>query len=145
VSQIAEAPGAIDAEAPKLDLSQTQSHYSWIRTRLSIERTFLSWTRTATSLIGFGFTVYQFLDKMSQADLKPEAPRNFGLAFIATGIGAMALGLWQRHQEAKYLDDPAYQSISRRDGLPHWKGANVIATVVIGIGLVAFIWVLTGA
>ena len=31
-------------------------HFSWIRTRLSVERTMMSWVRTAVALIGFGFS-----------------------------------------------------------------------------------------
>ena len=31
----------------------SDSHFSWIRTRLSIERTMMSWIRTAVSLIGY--------------------------------------------------------------------------------------------
>ena len=41
-----------------------QSHFSWIRTRLSIERTLMSWVRTATALIGFGFTIVQFFERL---------------------------------------------------------------------------------
>jgi putative membrane protein len=35
------------------------SHFGWIRTRLSPERTMMSWLRTATALIGFGFAIVQ--------------------------------------------------------------------------------------
>jgi len=139
-----ENAGAASAEAQKLDLSMTQSHYSWIRTRLSIERTFMSWIRTATSLIGFGFTIFQFLDKLGRADLNPNAPRNFGLAFIATGVGAALLGLFQRRQEVAYLGGEEYAPIGWRKGLPEWRGANLVAFVVAGIGIVAFFWVLIG-
>ena len=38
------------------------THFGWIRTRLSIERTMMSWIRTATALIGFGFAIVQFFD-----------------------------------------------------------------------------------
>lgn len=37
-----------------------ETHFSWLRTRLSTERTLMSWVRTATALIGFGFTIVQF-------------------------------------------------------------------------------------
>ena len=40
------------------------SHFSWIRTRLSVERTLRSWMRTAVALIGFGFTIVQFLERL---------------------------------------------------------------------------------
>ncbi|HEU5430368.1 MAG TPA: DUF202 domain-containing protein [Thermomicrobiales bacterium] len=119
----------------------TQSHFSWLRTRLSIERTFMSWTRTAVSLIGFGFTIYQFLAKLERATVKPDAPRNFGLAFIATGILTMAIGVWQRQVEVKHLEQPAYKDIAATSDLPRWQWSNVVAIVVIAIGLVSFVWI----
>src|SRR6516164_8781437 len=42
------------------------SHFSWIRTRLSLERTMMSWLRTAVALIGFGFAIVQFFEHMQQ-------------------------------------------------------------------------------
>ena len=35
------------------------SHFDWVRTRLSLERTMMSWLRTAVALIGFGFALVQ--------------------------------------------------------------------------------------
>ena len=48
----------------------SDSHFSWVRTRLSLERTMMSWLRTATALIGFGFAIVQFFERLQQA---PEA------------------------------------------------------------------------
>jgi putative membrane protein len=42
------------------------SHFSWIRTRLSLERTMMSWIRTAVALIGFGFAIVQFFVRFEQ-------------------------------------------------------------------------------
>ena len=42
------------------------THFAWPRTRMSIERTFMSWVRTATALIGFGFTIVQFFDRFGK-------------------------------------------------------------------------------
>jgi putative membrane protein len=44
----------------------SDSHFSWLRTRMSAERTLMSWVRTAIALIGFGFTIYQFLDRFNR-------------------------------------------------------------------------------
>ena len=41
-------------------------HFSWIRTRLSLERTMMAWLRTATALIGFGFTIVQYLNHLRE-------------------------------------------------------------------------------
>lgn len=130
--------------APVPSTTLTQTHFSWLRTRLSVERTFMSWTRTATSLIGFGFTIYQFLPKLEGGDRRPEAARNFGLAFIATGVLAMLLGIGQRWQEVRYLSGPEYAEYGWQEGLPRWGWAYWIGLVVAAIGVVTFVWVLLG-
>jgi putative membrane protein len=67
------------------------SHFSWIRTRLSADSTLMGWMRLATTLIGFGFAIVQFFDQlenMSSAKpaLAPHLPRYLGLALIFSGI-----------------------------------------------------------
>jgi putative membrane protein len=59
------------------------THFGWLRTRMSVERTLMSWVRTAISLIGFGFTIVQFFDRMQDMPgVKPaqfpDAPRYLG-------------------------------------------------------------------
>jgi putative membrane protein len=51
-----------------------ESHFSWLRTRLSLERTMMSWIRTAVSLIGFGFTIVQFFERFGSMEGVAEAP-----------------------------------------------------------------------
>ena len=48
------------------------THFGWIRTRLSIERTMMSWIRTATALIGFGFAIVQFFERLEQTARSPD-------------------------------------------------------------------------
>src|SRR4051812_17742479 len=62
-------------------------HFSWLRTRFSIERTLMSWLRTATAFIAFGFTIVQVFEWLHKEApdkpvLLPHAPRDFGLALI---------------------------------------------------------------
>src|ERR1700736_6099954 len=42
------------------------SHFGWIRTRLSVERTMMSWQRTAVALIGFGFAIVQYFNRLQE-------------------------------------------------------------------------------
>ena len=62
----------------------SDSHFGWIRTRLSLERTLMSWVRTSVALIGFGFTIVQFFEHLHSEvvapALRPQAPRYLGLA-----------------------------------------------------------------
>ena len=55
---------SIDLTPHRFDVKATaDSHFSWLRTRLSVERTLMSVVRTAIALIGFGFTIVQFFDR----------------------------------------------------------------------------------
>ena len=42
------------------------SHFAWLRTRLAVERTMMAYMRTAVALIGFGFTIFQFLQRVQE-------------------------------------------------------------------------------
>ena len=121
----------------------SDSHFSWIRTRLSLERTFMSWIRTSIALIGFGFTIVQFFEKFGAMQgiapaLRPEMPRYFGLALIGTGILALAISFWQYRWSINYLTGPQYAPIaaSREDKM-HTPILGV-AVLLMLIGLLAF-------
>src|SRR5215469_9498960 len=90
------------SSAGRFEVRATASdHFAWLRTRLSLERTMMSWVRTAVALIGFGFAIVQYLEHLEQtpearAAYLPHAPRYLGLAMIACGILALVISIWQR-------------------------------------------------
>src|SRR5438270_14021866 len=76
------------------------SHFAWVRTRLSLERTMMSWVRTAVSLIGFGFAIVQFFERLRELPgarpaEHPNAPQYLGLALISCGVLALIVSVWQ--------------------------------------------------
>jgi putative membrane protein len=86
----------------------SDSHFGWLRTRLNLERTMMSWIRTAASLIGFGFTIVQFFQRLQDIPgvnpaLHPAAPRYLGLGLIGCGVGALVISVWQYHWTIGYL------------------------------------------
>ena len=86
----------------------SDSHFSWVRTRLSVERTMMSWQRTATALIGFGFAIVQYLYHLEQAPgareaYLPHSPQYLGLALIGCGIVALVISLWQYLWTVRYM------------------------------------------
>ena len=88
----ADAPPTLGQDPP-LTGHAVDSHFSWLRTRMSTERTLMSWNRTSLSLIGFGFTIYQSFESFQQATagdaaLRPEAPRNLGLTLSPSAPSA---------------------------------------------------------
>jgi hypothetical protein len=64
-----------------------ETHFSWLRTRMSTERTLTSRLRTAVALIGF--TIVQFFERFNKTEgVTPvayrAAPRYLGLMLIGT-------------------------------------------------------------
>jgi putative membrane protein len=64
------------------------------RTRMSADRTLMAVIRTALTLIGFGFTIFQFFQKLRETGmLLSGSPRNFGLALVILGVAMLAVGI----------------------------------------------------
>jgi putative membrane protein len=68
---------------------------SFQRTRMSADRTLMSVIRTSLSLIGFGFTIFQFFQKLREAGTLTHAAsaRNFGITLVALGILMLVGGI----------------------------------------------------
>jgi putative membrane protein len=127
------------------------SHFGWIRTRLSVERTMMAWQRTATALIGFGFAIVQYFNHLkdipgARAAYLPTAPEYLGLALISCGILALVISLWQYWWTVRYLWGGAFMPIAGMGtGATTEKMHSpviVVAVLLIGIGLFAFFAVL---
>ncbi len=124
------------------------NHFSWLRTRLSLERTFMAWIRTSVSLIGFGFTITQFfarLRDMPTNAVRPmgeAAPRDLGLTLIACGVAALAISAWQYHQSLTYLSSEQFQALRRYPQKVTRTPVFIAAMVRMGVGVAAFFAVL---
>ena len=95
----------------------SDSHFSWIRTRLGIERTMMAWIRTSVSLIGFGFTIVQFFQKLNDMagvapPRRPEAPRYLGLALIGAGILTLIISGFQYQRIIRYLWGTPFRALA---------------------------------
>jgi len=124
-----------------------ESHFSWIRTRLSVERTIMAYDRTAVALIGFGFTIVQFFHRMDQipgtnSARYPDAAWYLGLALIFSGVVSLAVSVWVYFWTLRYLWSGEFATIAgmTKEGTK----SPIIATtfVLIFIGTFAFFAVL---
>jgi putative membrane protein len=93
-SQSPSPKGRIIGDA-STEMSSRRTGMSFQRTRMSADRTLMSVIRTSLSLIGFGFTIFQFFQKMvaGEALKNSEAPRHFGQALVWLGITMLVLGI----------------------------------------------------
>jgi inner membrane protein YidH len=123
------------------------SHFAWLRTRASLERTLLSWIRTAVSLIGFGFTIVQFFQRVQELPgvipaRHPEAPWYLGLSLIFCGILALLVSIWQYHWTIHYLWSGSFAPLAGMTKEGFQTPIIAVAILLILIGMFAFVAVL---
>ncbi len=123
------------------------SHLAWLRTRLALERTMMSWLRTAVSLIGFGFAIVQFFERLGQVPgtrpaRYPHASLYLGLALISCGVLALVISIWQYRWTVRYMWSETFAPVAglRPEGMQ--SPVLAVAILLICIGFVAFAAVL---
>ena len=104
------------------------------RTRMAAERTLMAWVRTALSMISFGFTIYKFLQVLQEQStvpaLRPQAPRDVGLALTGIGTFAVATACVQYWKYIKKLrPDRPYKP---------WDLTFTVACLIALLGLLVF-------
>jgi putative membrane protein len=124
-----------------------ETHFSWLRTRMSVERTLMSWVRTATALIGFGFTIVQIFERFSKMEgvtpaIFPEAPRYLGLALIGAGTLALIIAAWEYRGLLRYLWRLEFTPVAGVGDHPGHTPILGVTIVLILLGIFAFFAVL---
>lgn len=108
----------------------------------------MAWVRTSASLIAFGFTIVQFFQRVQSSAAPtapvylPDAPRNFGLALIASGVLGLAVALWQYHKMVTYLWSTEFRSLAGIGKGPVTTSIMWVTIVLLLVGLFAFFVVL---
>jgi putative membrane protein len=124
------------------ELSRRRTGMSFQRTRLSADRTLMSVIRTAISLIGFGFTIFQFFEKLEQANILKASqygPRKLGVTLVLVGIGMLVLGIVYHLQFMRSLR--GVREEMKAEGLIHGESpfppslTLIIALVLLLVGI----------
>jgi putative membrane protein len=103
------------------------------RTRAAYERTMMSWIRTATSLITFGFSIYKFFQLEApnrERQNRLIGPRDFALILVSIGILSLILATLER-QNLRAL---GAQYAGKRRSL-----AVLLAALISILGIVALV------
>jgi putative membrane protein len=140
-AQATESAGT--ATGPNLSLISTQ--LSWMRSDLSNLRTLLAWARTGVSMIGFGFTIYNFYRGFLEDLVNgrgTDAARNLGLALVGAGTLAMLIAIWNYWSINNALQDMNDLFPIPRELKLRWYVSYVVAGVLALIGLVTFLFML---
>lgn len=117
--------------------------FSWIRTDLSNLRTLMSWARTSVSLIGFGFTIFNFYSGFLQDSGEPrlrDFSRNLGMALVVTGTLAVLVGVYNYWLINQYLESSPVASTVHKGLKLRWIYSYVIAAVLAIIGIVTILF-----
>jgi putative membrane protein len=140
---MADAPTAFpDAST---ELAARRTGMSFQRTRMSADRTLMSVMRTSLSLIGFGFTIFQFFQKLHASEVlkSSDAARNFGQVLVWLGIAMLLSGIgyhWRFMVELRRERESL-----RAAGLIHAQTAFpvsmtlVVALLLLAIGILAIV------
>jgi putative membrane protein len=122
------------------------SRLALVRTRLAHDRTMLSWIRTATSLITFGFGVHQVfrvIPGSGAGSVRNSAPYHFGSVMVAIGLLTLVLAALGNRAETRELarDYPVSQGYP---AAPR-SHARILGTVIGLLGIGALIVMHIGA
>ena len=105
----------------------------------------MSVIRTSLSLIGFGFTIFQFFQKLKEASIgiHPEAPRNFGVTLVLLGIGMLIVGivfhvLFMLGLRSQRIEMAEAGLIHAQSGFPA-SYTLIVAVLLLAIGLMAIV------
>jgi putative membrane protein len=139
-----------DSDRISVELSARRTGMSFQRTRMSADRTLMSVIRTSLSLIGFGFTIFQFFQKLRDAGTLAHAaaPRNFGVSLVALGIVMLIGGIVYHLQFMLHLRHQREAMVA--DGLVHGESkfptslTLITAVILLVIGIVAIVSMVSG-
>jgi putative membrane protein len=134
--------GRTELEVKPTVVHQRESHFSWLRTRMSVERTLMSWVRTATALIGFGFTIFQFFERFNQmpdvaAAKSPGTARAIALGLVAAGTGALFIAIQEYRATLRYLWSPEFEDIAGVQAGRQTTPALIVAVFLAVVGIIA--------
>ena len=112
------------------------------RTRMAADRTLMGWIRTALSMIGFGFTIFKFLESIQSKEwatqtMRQHSPRAVGLILVSLGVFSLVIACLQHWKYVKKLkSDQPYRP---------WDLGLVVAALIGLLGLAMIVSIILRA
>ena len=100
------------------------------RTAMAAEGSFKAWIRTGLSMIGFGFTIYNFLMSLPLESLGKEDPVGVGLFMIGIGTISILFGAFEYWETMRGLHQDY--------GVKIRKVPLLFGLLIAGFGIVLF-------
>ncbi len=127
--------------------ASAESHFSWLRSKMSSDRTLMSYARASISFIGVGFTIYEYLAAHGDArDILAgrgvSAPQWLGLGLMVAGVVLLIAGANDYREFLGSLRDDGYGEIS---GITGWRlraGVQLMVGLLFIAAAFAFVIVL---
>ena len=123
------------------ELAARRTGMAFQRTRLAEDRTLMAVIRTSLSLIGFGFTIFQFFQRLREQDViaTAAAPRHFGVTLVVLGVAMLILGIIYHVQFMLGLR--RLRESMREEGLIHGETVFPVSLTLITAFLLLFVGV----
>src|SRR5262245_54438739 len=119
------------------ELAGRRTGMAFQRTRMAADRTLMATIRTSLSLIGFGFTIFQFFKKLQQGNLLPVdsgTARSFGFSLVVLGVVMLVLGIV--YHASFMLQLRVQREEMRSAGLIHAQsGFPISLTLIVAVSL----------
>ena len=127
--------------AVKPDPAKDRTDMAVERTVMAADRSLMAWVRTGLSLIGFGFTIYKFLE-YQRAELTAmgkvlpglESPKVLGLLMIGIGILSLLLGTVENLATIKGL--------RRQYNIKRPRYSLFISWIITIVGIILFVGII---
>jgi putative membrane protein len=88
-------------------LAEKRTNLAAFRTIMAADRSLMAWLRTGLSLIGFGFTIYKFLEYVAaqgtQMTFREAGPRDIGLFLLSLGTLSLVFAVIDYWKSLKKL------------------------------------------
>ena len=115
-------------------LAEERTGLAVYRTALAASRSLMAWVRTGLSMIGFGFTIYKFM-QASADQFRPDAARTVGIFLITLGTVSVIFGCIEYWQTAREIRDEYHEDMRK---FPLLAAALIGLLSVLLLGSVGF-------